>query len=356
MDWRPGTATKQRLASNYLEEHDRRLASAARHMTPEAGFPGRNNGMLPTPDTSHVDYGRVYEPAEDSFLLLDTLSSAEETAFLHDRFGPRCSEPSREPGGSRAGSRSHPAAIFVLEVGTGSGVVIGFVAAQARALFGGGGGGERRNSDKAAGTGGGDDESVSVLCAGVDLNRFACRATAETVRRAQLAEEAEAEAETREGGDGNGPAAEWLDCVQGDLVSAWRPGCVDVLIFNPPYVPTPELPQREREEGSAGQGGLLLEDRDGRETSFEEDSFLLSLSYAGGKDGMETTDRLIEEIPSILSQRGCAYLLLCAQNRPDEVKERIRGWGSEWKAETVGSSGKKAGWERLQILRIWREA
>ena len=50
-------------------------------------------------------------------------------------------------------------------------------------------------------------------------------------------------------------------------------------------------------------------------------------------------------------------MLLCAGNRPEEVKERIRGWagGGRWRAETVGTSGRRAGWERLQIVRIWRE-
>lgn len=71
---------------------------------------------------------------------------------------------------------------------------------------------------------------------------------------------------------------------------------------------------------------------------------------------METTDRLIEALPVVLSERGLAYILLCAQNKPEEVKERIRVMGGEgkWKAETVGTSGKQAGWEKLQIVRVWR--
>ena len=44
--------------------------------------------MLPTPSTSHVNYNRIYEPAEDSFLLLDTLASPSETTFLRIRFPP----------------------------------------------------------------------------------------------------------------------------------------------------------------------------------------------------------------------------------------------------------------------------
>lgn len=69
---------------------------------------------------------------------------------------------------------------------------------------------------------------------------------------------------------------------------------------------------------------------------------------------METTNRLIESIPSALSERGIAYVLLCAQNRPAEVIARIEAWEQRWKAEIVGRSGKVAGWEKLVILRIWR--
>lgn len=122
---------------------------------------------------------------------------------------------------------------------------------------------------------------------------------------------------------------------------------MDVLVFNPPYVPTPDLP--------APPPVPLQELRE--KTTFEEDSHLLELTYAGGRDGMETTDRLIEALPGVLSERGVAYILLCAQNKPEEVKGRIRAMGTtegEWKAETVGTSGKQAGWEKLQIVRVWR--
>lgn len=123
-----------------------------------------------------------------------------------------------------------------------------------------------------------------------------------------------------------------------------------MLIFNPPYVPTSEMPVRpeafKHEVPAAG----------GKDPSYDDDSYLLSLSYAGGDDGMETTDRLVGAIPTILSRRGCAYILLCAQNKPDRLKDRVRSeFGDGWRAETVGSSGKTAGWEKLQIIRIWKE-
>ena len=65
---------------------------------------------------------------------------------------------------------------------------------------------------------------------------------------------------------------------------------------------------------------------------------------------------MLEQISDILSEgRGVGYVLLCAQNKPEAVKQQIRDWGSGWQAETVGKSGKKAGWEKLHIVRIWKE-
>ncbi|ORY12696.1 N(5)-glutamine methyltransferas-like protein MTQ2 [Clohesyomyces aquaticus] len=254
--------------------------------------------MLPTPSTSHVCFDRVYEPAEDSFLLLDTISAPSEAAFLHDRFehpphhGP-CSTPP-----------------LVLEVGVGSGVVLAFVAANAGKIFG----------------------REDVLTLGVDINSFACDAASKTVQNAIK----------------TGSRSTFLDIVNGDLASSIRPHSIDVFIFNPPYVPA-ELPDFSRHNDyNAPRPGQ-------KPTSFEQDSYLLELSYAGGVDGMEVTNRMLEQIPDILDpSRGVAYLLLCAQNKPEAVKQDIRNWGHGWKAETVGTSGKQAGWEKLQIVRIWR--
>ncbi|KAK0751704.1 hypothetical protein B0T18DRAFT_435983 [Schizothecium vesticola] len=255
--------------------------------------------MLPTPDTSHVPYSRVYEPAEDSFLLLDTLSSPAESTFLTSRFATGPSP-------------------LIVELGPGSGVVLAFLTAHALPILG----------------------TRAPLALGIDVNRFACAATATTVIKAVAGAGA--------------TSASFLDVVQGDLVSPLRTraatggepaeGMVDVLVFNPPYVPTEELPGPP---GPASAGVV------GGKTTYEEDSHLLELSYAGGRDGMETTERVLAALPGTLARRGVAYVLLCAGNRPEEVKARVRGEG--WRAETVGTSGRTAGWERLQVVRIWRE-
>ncbi|KAH8704823.1 methyltransferase domain-containing protein [Talaromyces proteolyticus] len=263
--------------------------------------------MLPTPSTSHVSFDTVYEPAEDSYLFLDTLSSASEAAWLTDRFNPP-SNPSPNP------------VPLVVEVGSGSGVVIAFTAANARHIFGR------------------DD----ILALSIDVNSNACHATSQTVQTAISEKKSEA------GGPVN---TLFAGSVMADLVSPLRPGSVDVLLFNPPYVPTPDIPVLPSHESTTKDTKSLSSSE-----KFEYESYLLSLSYAGGEDGMEITNRFIDAIPSVLNpDRGVAYLLLCAQNKPEQVKARImRDWQG-WTAETVGKSGMQAGWEKLVIVRICRD-
>ena len=264
--------------------------------------------MLPTPSTTHVNINRIYEPAEDSFLLLDTLSSPSEIQFLKQRFNAK----GRIDGDDGLNS----AAPLILEVGTGSGVVLAFITAHAKVLFG----------------------RVDVLTVGADINPFACQATELTVGRA-----------CRERAEAGKMYGKCLGVLNSDLATAFRPGMVDVLVFNPPYVPTSPLIRAL--ESDFERTPLNLGSSDQRDL---EDSRLLSLSYAGGIDGMEVTERLLEQIPSLLTKdRGVAYVLLCRQNKPEEVMKRIRTRGSGWSVETVRHSGKIGGWEKLQVIRIW---
>lgn len=257
--------------------------------------------MLPTPSTSHVDLDRVYEPAEDSFLLLDSISSNSESAFLAHRFDQDI-------------VKSAP---VVLEVGTGSGVVLAFITAHTQKILG----------------------RTDVLTLGVDINPCACAATQQTVLQA-------CQDTSDPASDAHSTHGVFMGCLNADLASCLRGGAIDIVIFNPPYVPTAELPRFPSHDGSTF---------DAESRSFDDDSQLLSLSYAGGKDGMEVTDRLLEELPFILNKkRGIAYILLCKQNKPELVKKRIEGWRKAWSVDVVGQSGKTGGWEKLQILRICR--
>ncbi|KAK2750605.1 S-adenosylmethionine-dependent methyltransferase [Myotisia sp. PD_48] len=264
--------------------------------------------MLPTPSTSHLSFDSIYEPAEDSYLFLDTLSDSEEISWLSSRFNKTRSSPP-----------------IILEVGTGSGVVLSFLAANSKHILG--------RSD--------------ILTLGTDVNEIACTATRKTVEIAIKEDRA-----VENSGDIERDAADArailhpLAVITADLCSPFRAGTVDILLFNPPYVPTSELPHlpEPTDVSSASQ------------SKFERESYLLSLSYAGGELGMETTNRLLASIPSILSRdRGVAYVLLCAQNKPQDVMQQIKNWGTGWSVEIAGRSGVKAGWERLIIIRIWRE-
>lgn len=253
--------------------------------------------MLPTPSTSHVSFDTVYEPAEDSYLFLDTLSAASEAAWLTARF-----------------SQKTPP--LLVEVGSGSGVVIAFAAANAQHIFG--------------------RDDIVVLP--IDVSNEACRASTQTIQTALNQNKQQMQTQCVVGG-----------AVMADLMSSLKPGCVDVLLFNPPYVPTPDIPTMPT---TTTKDTTTLS----RSEKFEYESYLLSLSYAGGADGMEITNRFLDAVRSTLNpQRGVAYLLLCAQNKPEQVQNKIvRDWQG-WTAEVVGRSGLKAGWEKLVILRICRE-
>ncbi|MCJ1446561.1 MAG: S-adenosylmethionine-dependent methyltransferase [Stictis urceolatum] len=260
--------------------------------------------MLPTPSTSHIP-SQVYPPSEDSYLLLDTLSSPRETTFLSTRFPSSAATP------------------LLVELGTGSGVVLAFLLANAQAIL----------------------DRSDVISLGIDVNPYACRAARETICIAKR----ESEGERNEVTDRRrGESGQLMGTLQADLLSPLRDGSVDVLVFNPPYVPTDSLPEinpLEPEQGQEGQG---------IDIAFREESRLLELTYAGGEQGMETTERFLEEVPRMLSARGVFYLLLCMGNRPDEVRKRIEGWDGGWRVEEVGRSGKTAGWEKLVALRGWR--
>lgn len=247
--------------------------------------------MLPTPDTPRLP-DSIYPPSEDSYLLLDTLSNEEERIFLAKRF-------------------QNSACPLIVDLGTGSGVLLALVLAHAETILG--------RSD--------------VLGMGIDINQDACIYSRNTI----------IENCTREGIR----TGTCLTTINSSLFSGIKPGEIDLLIFNPPYVPTPEVPT------------LLVPRSESRHAVYERDSRLLSLSYSGGKNGMEVTNKVLEELPNILSVKGVAYVLLCKANKVEDVIDRIHAWpddqGNQWEANIVQSSGKQAGWERLIVLRIWRQ-
>ncbi|KAJ1476642.1 S-adenosyl-L-methionine-dependent methyltransferase [Baffinella frigidus] len=117
-----------------------------------------------------------------------------------------------------------------------------------------------------------------------------------------------------------------VDVVVADLFSGIRVrGGIDILLFNPPYVPTPPD---------------------------EINSSAIAMSWAGGDKGREVVDRVFADLDKHLSPKGCMYVVALDSNDPKE----IAAWMGTKGFRTKVVKKRTAGIERLLILRIWRDA
>lgn len=115
-----------------------------------------------------------------------------------------------------------------------------------------------------------------------------------------------------------------VNCIQTNLVdSIYEKLCnkVDILIFNPPYVPTPD------EEVSSGG---------------------IEAAWAGGTDGRIVIDRFVPYVHDILSPDGQCYLVLVNENKPKQLSRTFQSLG----LDTQIILRKQAANEGLQIMRI----
>lgn len=218
---------------------------------------------METPYLTHIspdDYKYVYEPAEDSFLLLDALEA--DLSQLID---------------------SRP--IICLEIGSGSGVVI---TATAKVL-------------------------TETACFAIDVNHRACSITKRTAEY-------------------NGAQ---LNVVNMNLLNAFRPNAIDLLIFNPPYVVTPD---DEIEF-------------DGGKTNDNEFNGNIIKSWAGGTDGRIIMDRIFNGLNEILSPTGIAYILVIKENKPQEIIANLK----KMKFSTEIVAERRIRGEHLYVLKIYRE-
>lgn len=166
---------------------------------------------------------QVYQPAEDSRLLAETVLASTALA---------------------SGDR-------VLDVGTGSGFV-------ARHL--------------------GRETGATVI--GSDINRLACR-QAKTAR---------------------------IQTVQANLLDPFRADSFDMVVCNPPYLPT--SPEQEWNDP-------------------------VESALSGGPDGRSVIDPFLADVPRVLVPTGRAYLLVSTLTDPDIVREHAvdAGLGSTVVAE-----------------------
>ncbi|AET39310.1 S-adenosylmethionine-dependent methyltransferase Ecym_4245 [Eremothecium cymbalariae DBVPG len=220
--------------------------------------------MLSTPDVK-CDYTRIYEPSEDSFLLLDSLE--KDKCWLNEKFQKSVS--------------------VVCEIGSGSGIVTTFMMKH---------GLPNQNS----------------IYLPTDINPWATEAMLATSRNNHCEEG-------------------FLAPLRMDLTSGIREGSVDLLVFNPPYVPAPSVPSIPSDD-------------------CPQDKWL-DLALEGGEDGMIVTTKLLNKLHDVLSHRGIAYILFCARNHPEIVAQGMRSRG--WVAEIV--EHRKAGWEVLSVYKFYRQ-
>ena len=197
------------------------------------------------------DYEHVYEPSDDTFLLIDVLAAEKDE--LQGRQPAVC-----------------------LEIGCGSGAVITHLASLL---------------------------PRAAMLAG-DVNRAALVATAATATA-------------------NGRR---VSTVQTDLLTALRPDCIDVLIFNPPYVPTPDEELAEAERTAD-----------------------ISAAWAGGERGRRVLDRLLPVLGPALAPGGLFYLLGVAENDPQEIAEYLLAQHG-FTSKLVGE--RRAQNERLFVMRF----
>lgn len=215
---------------------------------------------METPYTTHItsdDFKYVYEPAEDSFLLLDALE-AELPNFLANK----------------------PA--VCLEIGSGSGVII---TALAKAL-------------------------PNSVCFASDINPRACAITRKTAEYNQAS----------------------LNVINMDLVGAFRYRSIDVLVFNPPYVVTPD-------------DEITINATDQQQVNEK-----IVKSWAGGTCGRLIMDRVFKQLDMILSPTGVAYILVIEDNKPDDIVRDLKELG--FNAKSIAE--RRIRGEYLIILKIER--
>ena len=245
------------------------------------------------------DYGcPFYEPSDDTYLLVEALR--QDLPFINGTVRPRA----------------------CLEVGTGSGYVITALALLLRgdnpddmlpitALF--------PDAQRVAAR-----EAAAAAAKGVHLRPRRLTAASATFQATDI--NPRAAAATRALGRTVGVE---IDVVLTDLLRSMRvDGAIDVLCFNPPYVPTPS---EEIEPIRARGNGIAA-------------------AWAGGLDGREVIDRFLPFLPRVLSERGCCYLLLVQKNKPFQLIRALSAMGLASKIVVK----RRAQNERLLVLRIFR--
>ncbi|MFT4947266.1 MAG: release factor glutamine methyltransferase [Natronomonas sp.] len=93
-----------------------------------------------------------------------------------------------------------------------------------------------------------------------------------------------------------------IPVVRGDMFGPFRDGAFDVVVCNPPYLPTP--PEREWDDW-------------------------MEQALSGGEDGRAMVDPFLDDVGRVLAENGEAYLLISTLTGPEEVRAYGRNQGLE---------------------------
>ncbi|XP_043695559.1 methyltransferase N6AMT1-like [Telopea speciosissima] len=101
-------------------------------------------------------------------------------------------------------------------------------------------------------------------------------------------------------------------------------GMGDVIVVNPPYVPTPE--------DEVGRDGIAS-------------------AWAGGENGRSVIDRILPIADKLLSERGWLYMLTLAANNPSQICRMMREKGYASRIIVQRSTEE----ESLHVIKFWRD-
>jgi release factor glutamine methyltransferase len=239
----------------------------------------KNVLCAPVPDLSHLSYkayDNVYEPSHDSYLLIDAIFNEKEFFQKHFLNAPTTTVT------TTVTTNNNNNQINCVEIGPGTAIATITLHNTLKDL-------KLQNTTSSF-------VMIDVNPVAVETARSTCELNGVTNYRV----------------------------LHGDLVSPIeKNNKVDVLLFNPPYVPTP----------SEEVGG---------------DS--ISAAWAGGNKGREVLDRLLPDLNSLLSNRGVFYLIAVDENDVPELKERLAK--DEFSCDILMQKREKN--ENLMVLKIMR--
>lgn len=118
------------------------------------------------------------------------------------------------------------------------------------------------------------------------------------------------------------------DIIATDLASGLQKrmeGMVDVIVVNPPYVPTPE-----DEVGCDG----------------------ITASWAGGLNGRSVIDRILPIAHKLLSDKGWLYMVTLTANNPMQICRVMSEYGYSSRIVVQRSTEE----ESLHVIKFWRDS